>query len=672
MRRIWILFFVYFSVVASTTRVWKREDASHFLKGTLEGVSLSWDGVLRPSFKLTRLADVKEDFVLSFLQDGSRFWVGTGHEGRFYRIDPDGKVHLVYDAPELDIYTVARDSRGYIYFATSPRGKIYQVKGDKVEEFFDPEGRFIWKLKFHNGFLYAATGKPSTLYKIDLQGAGQKIAELPDSQILDFVFEGGNIYLATSGRGRVYLYDGKGTTLLWESPYEEVSSITFWKGKIYAATQGRVSGREKIILPQRSNTSAVEITVTPKSSGKKPRSRIFRQGGSYVYQIDPATRKALVFWENPHKYVSSLAVYRGDLYAATGGDRARVFKMVDFYKGDLVEEVEAREVRLLHPADRLYIITSTPTGIYRMESVKEGGYYLSDVLDGGGQSRWGRIYFRGQGVEVYTRSGNSATPDSTWEGWTPGISSGEKILSSPARYLQVKVKIPPNGFLTSLKVFYKKMNLPPRIESIKLYPPNVVFKEYSREKIRGLSDERGDRPSTSGLAVKRAYRRGYRTVMWKASDPDGDGLVYTVIVKGEKTKITMEKEWKDNYYALDTTFLPDGEYRVEVVASDLPSNPSQEAQEVSRTSESFLVDNTPPEISVTSSSKGLVVVVRDRGSGVKGVYYTTDGKHWVLARPQDGLYDGLEEKFNFNKNDIMALRAVDRHGNARTLPLGGK
>ncbi len=671
MKKIWILLAISLLSFASTTKLWRREGAELFLKGTLKRVSLSWDGILRPSFKLTKLPEVKEDFLLSFLKDGSRLWVGTGHEGRLYRIEPDGKVKLIYDASELDIYAITRDSRGNIYFATSPRGKIYRVKGDRVEEFFDPEGRFIWKLKYHNGFLYAATGKPSALYRIDMEGAGQKIAELPDSQLLDFVFSRNLIYLATSGKGRVYAYDGKGAFLLWESPYEEVSSIAVWRGKIYAATQGKFRSQGKF-SPSPASLSSIEVIVTPKTSAKKTGVSSVVMGGSYIYQIDPATRKAMVFWKNPQKYISSLAVFNKSLYAATGGKRARVFRIEGFYRGDLVEEISAKEVRLIYPADRLYIITSTPTGIYRMENLKVGGYYITDVLDGGGQTLWGRIYFEGKELKVYTRSGNSSNPDSTWEDWSPPVFSGEKVLSSPARYLQVKVKIPVGASLSSLRVFYKKMNLPPRIDSIKVYPPNVVFKEYSRERIRGLPEDRDPGQGAGSLTAKKAYKKGYRTLMWKASDPDGDRLVFKIIVKGRDLNITMERAWKDNYYTLDTTFLPDGKYSVEIVASDLPSNPPREAQQVSKTSANFLIDNTPPVISATPSSRGIEVVVKDGGSGVKGLFYTTDGKNWTLARPQDGICDGKEERFLIKRKDIIALRAVDRHENTKTLPLGGK
>ncbi len=651
---------------ASTTRIWKRGGVEALLKGSLRGVSLSWNGIIAPSFKLTPLPNIKEDYLLCILKDGDSFWIGTGHDGKLYRIDSSGKVHLVYDAPELDIYAIAKDQRGNIYFATSPRGKIYRVTGEKVEEFFDPEEGFIWKLIYRDGALYAATGKPSALYKIDLQGAGKKLFEVPDSQILDFSFDGEKIYLATSGKGRVYQYDGKAVHLLWESPYEEVSSLAVWKGKIYAATQGKI---KKSKIPSLTSTSMV-VTVTPKSSAKSSFSFPVK-GKSVVYQIDPVSRKAMVFWENPHKYVSSLRIYRGRLYASTGGDKARVFQLVDFYKANLLEEVEAKEIRTLYAADRLYFLTSAPTGIYRMEATRSGGYYLSDVLDAGGQANWGRIYFKGEGVEVYTRSGNSSKPDSTWEGWSPPVFSGEKVLSSPARYLQVKIKIPPASRFTSFRVYYRKMNLSPRILKIEVYPPGVVFKEYSKEKIRGLPDSIQEEKS-SAITGKKMSKKGFRTVMWKATDPDGDRLLYKISIKGNKLNLTLEKQWKDNYYAFDTTFLPDGEYKVVIEASDLLSNPPQEALRVSKASTSFLVDNTPSEITLRPAGGGIEVVVRDSGSGVKGLLYTLDGKNWLIARPDDGICDSQEEKFTFKNKKPIALRAVDLHGNSKTLPLGGK
>lgn len=684
MKRITVFLLSISFLLASSPKIWEREGVKDFLKGKLKGISLSWQGVLSPSFKLSKLPEVKESYILSLAKTGDGIFVGTGHEGKLFLIKPNGKVKLIYDSAELDIFTIAAGPKGEVYFATSPRGKIYRYKKGKVEEFFDPDERFIWKIKYINGFLYAATGKPSVLYKIDLKGSGEKLVELPDSQILDFLYKNGKFYIATSDKGRVYEVVKKNPRLLWESPYREVNSIAFWKGKIYAATQGK---RAKKKTTGKTDADAIvsaalsfDVVVVGGSSSSttsssKALSTTVGKENSIVYEIDPDSRKVRKFWNNPEEYVSALVVHNGNLFAATGGKKARVFQLVDKGKANLFEEAEGKEVRTIISSGNLYFSTSVPVAIYKVEKVKEdGGVYISDVLDAGGQSRWGEVSFEGDGVEVQTRSGNSTTPDSTWEDWSPSVHSGGKVLSPPSRYLQYRVKFSAKGKFSSIKIYYLKYNQEPRIEDIKVYPPNVVFVSYTRETIKGLPSSMGEEKKKGQKLVsvsgKRITKKGYRTVKWEAKDPDGDSLIYDIYLEfGRNKLITLEKNWDDNYYVFDTTFFPDGKYRIKIVASDLPSNAERDALKTEKFSRSFLIDNTPPDINVSREGNIYVVKVEDTGSGVKELRYSKDGKNWILLSPEDGICDGKQEIFRIKTRGIFALRAVDRHGNVKTLPI---
>ena len=73
------------------------------------------------------------------------------------------------------------------------------------------------------------------------------------------------------------------------------------------------------------------------------------------------------------------------------------------------------------------------------------GTYDSDIRDAGTVATWGAIRWRAAAkpgeVEVFTRSGNTATPDETWSPWSKAYTSenGEKITSPNARYLQCSV-----------------------------------------------------------------------------------------------------------------------------------------------------------------------------------------------------------------------------------------
>jgi len=684
MRKTLIFLLISSFIFASSPQFWKKEGISELLKGTLKGVSLDWKGIVFPSDKLTKLPEIREDFIFALEETKDGIYVGTGHQGKLFFIGKDGKVKLIYDAPELDIFAITKGPKGEIYFATSPRGKIYMYSKGKVKEFFDPEERFIWDLKYRKGYIYAVTGKTSAVYKIDLKGSGEKIAEVPDDHIMKMAFSENDFYLATSGKGRVYFLKKTEPRLIWESPYNEVSAIAVWHGKIYAATQGTRKKQEKKSTDSTSDhilsaSSSVEVVVVGSSSTETSTSAKTSLGlkgnkRSFVYQIDPDIRKAQIFWTNPDEYISSLTVYNNELFAATGGKKARIYRLVSTEKATLYEEAEGKEIRTLIGASHLFFSTTVPTSIYRVEKRKETqGIYESDVLDAGAIAKWGEIVFLGEGIEVQTRSGNSPVPDKTWEDWSPSVNSGDKILSPPARYLQFRVKFLPQGKFHRISISYLRYNHPPRITNIKIYPPNVVFKAFAKESIKGMADSinnkltKTDRILTS--AGKKIFKKGYRTIMWRAEDPDGDSIVYDIYLKAGNKDILLQKNWKDNYYAFDSTFIPDGEYKIKIIASDIPSNPQQDALKTEKTSSTFLVDNTPPSIELSGEKIPFTVTVKDKGSGVKELRYTKDGINWFILSPQDGICDGKQESFILKEAGVFALRAVDRHGNVKTLPI---
>src|SRR5207245_1561010 len=58
--------------------------------------------------------------------DGSLF-VGTGNEGKVFRIDAQGKGSLFFDSTELEAHALALAPNGGLYVGTSPDGRIYKV-----------------------------------------------------------------------------------------------------------------------------------------------------------------------------------------------------------------------------------------------------------------------------------------------------------------------------------------------------------------------------------------------------------------------------------------------------------------------------------------------------------------------------------------------------------------
>ncbi len=693
MRRKFIVLFIIFSLAgAAQVKFWQKEKAEDFLKGKLLGVSLSPDGILIPAPLRKALPVIKEEFIFAVAERNSReVFVATGHEGKLYSIDlAKGKATLLYDAPEMDIFTLTVADNGDVYFATSPKGKIYRYRKGKVSVFFDPEEKFIWKIKWHKGYLWVATGKNAVFYRVSPAGEADRLFEVEDSHIMDFVFSGQSIVLTTARKGRLYLYSGKKLSLLWESPWEEISGLAVYKNKIYVAGGYTAVAAVRPKKEEKKETKAsVSVQVTyvgvvgqVKPAVKHVQPAAVRPSRPTLYAID-FSGNAEPVWTCPESYITALATYKGKLYIATG-KKARIYRYERKQRAVLLFEQEAEEIRFLYPASNLYFATSLPASSFYMTDFSlEKGEYLSEVLDTGAQSRWGRIFFEGSGVAVYTRSGNSSKPDGTWSSWSPPVNtSGEKIYSPAARFLQFKIELTKGGKLESVRISYLSRNRPPVIKKLVVHPPHLVYKSYSEAEIKGLPYEFKNTKTKHRYIVTvvggEEERKGFQTISWEAYDPDGDKLLFEIYIVNLKTKeeVLMEKNWADNYYVFDTSFFPDGKYAVKLVAKDTPSNRKEDALRAEYVSKSFFIDNTPPVIKVVSKTRQgtnvkLRVEVVDNQSYIKELRYSTDAKNWRLVLPVDGLADSKREIYEIvlPAKAKITLRAIDALKNTATLPV---
>jgi hypothetical protein len=92
--------------------------------------------------------------------DGS-IYVGSGNEGKVFKIDSAGKIATFFDTTELEVHALALAPDGSLYAATSPDGRIYKIdRSGKGGPFFDPEDKYIWSLALDGqGNVYAGTGE---------------------------------------------------------------------------------------------------------------------------------------------------------------------------------------------------------------------------------------------------------------------------------------------------------------------------------------------------------------------------------------------------------------------------------------------------------------------------------------------------------------------------------
>ena len=175
---------------------------------------------------------------------------------------------------------------------------------------------------------------------------------------------------------------------------------------------------------------------------------------------------------------------------------------------------------------------------------------------------------------------------------------------------------------------------------------------------------------------------GLCTIVWAASDPNQDKLTYSVAIRAEaeKTWTMLADKTEDTFLSFDSTGFREGLYYVKVTASDELSNTPGTARTAEETSEAFLIDNTPPALTVKKQQiekdhARIVVEAVDGASVISSASYSLDGKEEVALRPDNLIFDSTNETFVVELTHLskgphgLLLRAQDDAKNTSVLKL---
>jgi hypothetical protein len=216
-----------------------------------------------------------------------------------------------------------------------------------------------------------------------------------------------------------------------------------------------------------------------------------------------------------------------------------------------------------------------------------------------------------------------------------------------------------------------------------LLKPNKVYIKLPEEDdvIWGVGGNPPDQtlkkdPSTNLLASKTVERKGFQTLIWEASDENGDALSYVVSIKmeGEAEWRVLQPKWEESIFAFDTLSFPDGTYFIKVSASDVPSNPQGTELKGERTSSPLVIDNSLPIVksfSAVRSGGGLDVTFQteDSTSYIEEAKYLVRPDEWHVVFPVDGICDSRAENFKFTvklpsgAENVITIRVKDSYGN---------
>jgi len=702
---------------------WRAATQADFLKGDLEQLAVDEHGRLTLGPTIARVFDAGVPFVWTAAAGpGGVVYLGTGNDGKVFKVDADGRGTLFYDAPELQVHAVLPRPDGSVLVGTSPDGRVYRVDpSGAAREFFDPEEKYIWALAADAaGRIYVGTGDPKgRVYRLAADGAGTPHYTSGSAHVMALLPEGDRLVVGTEGPGRVFRLDAEGRPfLLLDTSLQEVRALRRdAQGRLYVVAQARRSGAEgggeTLTLPEPPRAAPVptvttEITamavVDAPAASSAGASRPAGPAAGAIFRVN-ADGTWDQLWESRDDAPYDVAIDgRGDLLVATG-HKGKLYRLSgDPLRASLVGRVPGQQgVQLLAVDGRTLVATSNAGALMRVDAGHAArGTYLSEVRDARTVATWGVLSWRatvpaGGRVEVSTRSGNTATPDDAWSPWSApyGAADGSAVTSPSARYLQWRVVLQgaaESPVVTSLQAAYLQRNQRPTVSGLVVHPPGVVFQKpfstgeteiagYQAEVLeRRLSNQGQPSPSTGAPTLgRRTYQKGLQTLVWKGDDGNGDDLTYSVAYRreGETAWQTLVSGLTDPIYVWDTSAVPSGSYVVRVAASDAGAQPEGSALTGEVESAAIDVDNTPPVLTAGAVTRDggrpvVAVEVHDEHSAVSRIEYAADGRTWLPAYAADGLLDGRRESATLRLESAAAgrtvvVRATDAMQNTGTL-----
>jgi hypothetical protein len=704
--------------------IWETSGRAELLKGDARGVSISDTGMLMLAPRFTEVFNTEQAFVWSStFDDQGNVYLGTGHDGKIFRVSPDGKGSLFYDAPELDVTALAMGRDGVIYAGTSPDGKVYRITSDgKAEVYFDPGDKYIWSLAvLKDGSLAVGTGDSGKLYRVKAAGAK------PESSLLIATNQTHVISLAVTPQGDVIAGTDPGGLVLRISPEGKAFALfDAHLREIHALAPAADGSIYALALSDAASTGRGQSTTVPAvqptdPSGATPSTTVtitaIDESGNPIQQpatavrsrTDLSTARSAVFrilpdgatdvvWSSPSitAFAIAPALQSGSVLIGTA-DKGRIYSVTNDGRDTLLlQSTEGQISSFLTRGNQIYAASSNQGKLFRFgqELIAEGSYE-SPVRDAKLTASWGRIWWRGNGnVEVQTRSGNGERPDATWSEWS-GVyrdPDGSPISSPRARFVQWRATLRSGAaasqtWMEDASIAYLPRNVAPEVLSITPLPNGVGLQQVVQIQADPNIESSGLDPSVFGPVAqappRRFFQRGARSFQWQGEDRNGDTLEYSIYYRplNETTFRLLKDKVRDNFYTIDGATLADGRYIIKIVATDAPDNPVGQSLSGERLSEPVDIDNTPPVLHVVGptqtngSTMRVVFDVEDSTGKIRKGDFSVDGAPWTPVFPEDGIADSGHERYSLDLPALapgehtVSLRAFDSSGNVGTLSM---
>lgn len=586
-----------------------------FFNGKGKDVVISKDGVYS-GFKVEKLKEIK----------GRKVY---GYKGEYYVVD--GKLYykdkVVF---EKDEFLNIESYKNYMLCFSIPSNIIYVFLDGKLKDSIVTDIENISGIKVLGDDIFLLTGGDGRILKMDLKGNIKEFLKIPVTSVVGIYKARDKMYFYTYSPGRIYEYDKGDLRVFYDPNITEINGLWIYKDTFY-------------ITGNKESDSNIEGYV------------ILLYGGieKIVYRGTPI--------------ISSCLTDIGFLCGENEDGQIGLFTKDGF---KIIADFEENEILSIIKKDKnIFVLTGEGAGIYEIKPVSSlNGEYETEVIDGGYGVIWGSLIYNGSGkFKIFYRTGKTNKVDSTWKEWE----EYKERISSDDRYLKIKFNLlSGKDSLFGIFINYAVRNRVPEIARFIVLPPSVGYGSAQNyfagqaidiEQLNKLRKKGFDVPDGSYYVEKNA-----RCIFWDTKDDDNEQLYVKILIKdGNKWK-NIKENVQGNAFFIDANELPEGVYEMKLIVYDSEDS-------VYKTT-SFLNDIYPPELkSYEIKNNKFYGVALDRYSEIWEVSYKFKDKDFYRkARPEDGVFDELEERFYFpidNSKENLSIRIEDRYGNTKIIPI---
>jgi len=567
----------------------------------------------------------------------------------------EGRMKTIFEPNDAKyIFDIALADNGDIYLGTGPEGKIYRLDsfGNNPKMIYDSEDKNILCLTVReDGLLYAGSDTRGLVYKIDPKTNTVRVlydSEQPEITSL-LVSPDENLYAAATSAG------------IRQTETE------------FAAQQadvGRPEATDNTTAKQPPDQDVVQLQIAnkkqnapgkPDAAPPPPQPQPKAAHLSHIYKISKAGFVTDIFSEAAVFF--DMHQRREELFVATGNKGQLYIVQPPLQQAAIIyEDQQASQVTSVTTTeDAVYLGTANPAKLVKLtDSFAPEGTYTSSLIDASQPAKWGTLQVEADipqncRLTVSSRSGNvHDVNDPTFSPWTePAEITGPVQLRCPnARFCQYKLVLQSTDgkktpVIRAVAVAATVPNLAPVVEAV------------------------------NARAAEEPQKAGIFNITYKATDANADKLTYTIDFRklGRTGWIQIKDDIQSDKFEWNSKTVEDGRYELRVTATDEKSNTSRTALTGSRVSEPVVVDNTGPVVRKSSIIKQndtvtLTFTASDEFSAIGQAHYTLNSNdQWQGLLPDDLVYDTTNEDFTIVLEQltagehILAVKVSDDLGN---------